>query len=81
MMRKIFYVIVLILMSENSSFSQQKSKKLQEYVIPAEIQTILLEAGTLQPELTIDIYLKVISSGIIESKAKTTTRRDILSFI
>lgn len=69
-MRKFFLVITLILISEAAVFSQQKPKQHQEYVIPVEIQTILLEAGTLQPELTVDIYLRVISSGKIESKSK-----------
>jgi hypothetical protein len=68
-MPKVLFIIVLILISGIALFPQEKSKQ-NESLIPAEIQAILLEAGTLQPELTIDVYLKVISSGKIESKTK-----------
>lgn len=69
-MPKFLFVIVSILISVIASFPQQKPKQPPEYVLPAEIQTILLEAGTLPPELTVDVRLKIISAGKIESKSK-----------
>jgi hypothetical protein len=69
-MPKFLFIIVSILISRISSFPQQKSKQPQEYVLPADLQTILLEAGTLPPELTVDVRLKIISSGKIENKSK-----------
>lgn len=60
--------IVLSFVLVFPAFSQQKSKQPQEPTIPADIQTILLEAGTLRPELTIDVYLKLVSSGKLKAK-------------
>lgn len=69
-MAKFICTIVLSFILVFPAFSRKESKQPQEPVIPADIQTILLEAGTLRPELTIDIYLKLISSGKIKSKSK-----------
>ena len=69
-MTKFICTIVLSFILVFPASSQQKSKQTEEPAIPADIQTILLEAGTLRPELTVDIYLKLISSGKIKSKSK-----------
>ncbi len=95
-MPKVFFIIVLILMLGSASFPQQKANQPKEYVMPAELQTLLLEAGTLPPELAVDVSLKIISSGKIENKpkkkqlleeafylsnnAKEKTRREVIAF-
>ena len=53
-----------------SVFSQQNLKQYEEREMPEEIKRILIEAATLQPELTIDIYLNAVSSDKIKSISK-----------
>lgn len=64
---KIFLFIIIFVCQ---SFSQSNPQKVKEIVIPKEIETLLLNSGTLEPELTIDIYLKIIASGKIKNKVK-----------
>ena len=69
-MLKNFFIIVLFLILGNAVFPQSNIKQSKSPPIPSEIETIILEARTLQPELTIDILLKIISSGKVENKVK-----------
>lgn len=65
---RICLAVVLAFTPVNTAFSQSEAKQSKD--TPPEIETILLEARTLRPELTIDVFLKIVSSGKITNKTK-----------
>ena len=69
-MVKRFLTVILLVILETAVFSQSNTTPSKKLFIPTEIETILVEAGTLQPELTVDVLLKVVSSGKVENKIK-----------
>lgn len=51
-----------------AAFAQKIPHQKEENIIPHEINKVILEAATLSPEITVDIYLKIIASGKIKNK-------------
>ncbi len=61
-------ILLLIIVFSSNILSQTKPEKTKEILIPKNVEIMLLDARTIEPELTIDVYLKIIASGKIKNK-------------
>jgi hypothetical protein len=64
------FVIIVVLATSFPVFFQLKTEKQKESPIPVELENIIINARALEPELTVDIFLKLAVSDKIKSKTK-----------